>query len=178
MEHIKLIKISGIICILFGTFLYGWYLSFLRRERVRRLQEFLWSLTLLTGEIRVAQKHLSEAFMMIAKKSGRQYIYDFYVYLSENLDARKYPSFQQMWNEGIEKFVRGIYLDDYDCEILKSVGNMPLHLDAKMQLVILENTLKELEIQISDIKKDIGEKCRIYQSVSVITGIVIVLVLI
>jgi stage III sporulation protein AB len=126
----------------------------------------------------VAQKHLSEAFTAIAKKSQRQYLYDFYTYLARNLEARKYPSFQEMWNEGIEQFVRGLFLDDYDCEILKGVGSMPLHLDAKMQFVILENTSKELEAQIFDIKKDIGEKCRIYQSVSVITGIVIVLILI
>ena len=79
---------------------------------------------------------------------------------------------------GIDNYIRDIFLTEADCALLKNVGNMPLYLDAQMQIAVLEETSSQLQTVIAQAEKDINEKCKIYQSFGFIIGLLIVLILI
>ena len=112
------------------------------------------------------------------QKSRYDYLSQFYIFVSENLEQHTYSGFWETWAAGIDSYVRDIYLTESDSEILKNIGSIPLHLDIQMQLAFLEENISELENLIEETQKDIRARCRIYQSAGVIAGLVIVLILI
>ena len=102
---------------------------------------------------------MPQALAQIGQKSRYDYLSQFYIFVSENLEQHTYSGFWETWAAGIDSYVRDIYLTESDSEILKNIGSIPLHLDIQMQLAFLA-------------------RCRIYQSDGVIAGLVIVLILI
>ena len=136
------------------------------------------SLLCLSGQLRVARMTMPQALAQIGQKSRYDYLSQFYIFVSENLEQHTYSGFWETWASGIDSYVRDIYLTESDSEILKNIGSIPLHLDIQMQLAFLEENISELENLIEETQKDIRARCRIYQSAGVIAGLVIVLILI
>ena len=131
-----------------------------------------------SGQLRVARMTMPQALAQIGQKSRYDYLSQFYIFVSENLEQHTYSGFWETWAAGIDSYVRDIYLTESDSEILKNIGSIPLHLDIQMQLAFLEENISELENLIEETQKDIRARCRIYQSAGVIAGLVIVLILI
>lgn len=173
-----MIKLCGALLIISGTTCYGLFLAFQKKSRIQRLKALKETFIILMGQIRFAKSPIPQAFLMIAEKSCYTYIHDFYKYVSESLSRRTCKEFSEAWNMGIDLFIQDIFLTESDCAIIKNVGNMPLYLDAQMQLSILEETNSEIDKLITEAEKDIREKCRIYQSAGFILGLLIVLILI
>ena len=142
------------------------------------LKQFKESLLCLSGQLRVARMTMPQALAQIGQKSRYDYLSQFYIFVSENLEQHTYSGFWETWATGIDSYVRDIYLTESDSEILKNIGSIPLHLDIQMQLAFLEENISELENLIEETQKDIRARCRIYQSAGVIAGLVIVLILI
>ena len=132
----------------------------------------------ISGQLRVARIAMPQALAQIGQKSRYDYLSQFYIFVSENLEQHTYSGFWETWAAGIDSYVRDIYLTESDSEILKNIGSIPLHLDIQMQLAFLEENISELENLIEETQKDIRARCRIYQSAGVIAGLVIVLILI
>lgn len=173
-----MLKLCGAILIVTGTTCYGFFLAFQKKSRISRLHALKETFIVLIGQIRFARITMPEAFNQIAKKCGYTDIKNFYEFVAESLRKRSYLDFSEAWNKGIDVFIRDIFLTEEDCTLLKNVGNMPLYLDAQMQTAILEETVTQLEAVIEEAEKDIHEKCKIYKSFGLITGLLIVLILI
>lgn len=173
-----MIKLCGAVCIVAGTTCYGLFYAFQKKSRLWRLKQFKESLLCLSGQLRVARIAMPQALTQIGQKSRYDYLSQFYIFVSENLEQHTYSGFWETWAAGIDSYVRDIYLTESDSEILKNIGSIPLHLDIQMQLAFLEENISELENLIEETQKDIRARCRIYQSAGVIAGLVIVLILI
>ena len=173
-----MIKLCGAVCIVAGTTCYGLFYAFQKKSRLWRLKQFKESLLCLSGQLRVARMTMPQALAQIGQKSRYDYLSQFYIFVSENLEQHTYSGFWETWAAGIDSYVRDIYLTESDSEILKNIGSIPLHLDIQMQLAFLEENISELENLIEETQKDIRARCRIYQSAGVIAGLVIVLILI
>lgn len=173
-----MIKLCGALLIIAGTTCYGLFLAFQKKSRLVRLKTFKETLLLLGGELRFAKNPMPQALLHIADKSSYTYLSAFYRFVSENLTKHTYSGFWETWAVGIDDYIRDIYLTEADCDILKNAGNMPLYLDVKMQLSLLDETVYELEKLITETEKDIREKCKIYRSAGLIFGLLIVLILI
>ena len=159
-----MIKLCGAVCIVAGTNCYGLFYAFQKKSRLWRLKQFKESLLCLSGQLRVARMTMPQALAQIGQKSRYDYLSQFYIFVSENLEQHTYSGFWETWAS--------------DSEILKNIGSIPLHLDIQMQLAFLEENISELENLIEETQKDIRARCRIYQSAGVIAGLVIVLILI
>ena len=173
-----MIKLCGAVCIVAGTTCYGLFYAFQKKSRLWRLKQFKESLLCLSGQLRVARMTMPQALAQIGQKSRYDYLSQFYIFVSENLEQHTYSGFWETWAAGIDSYVRDIYLTESDSEILKNIGSIPLHLDIQMQLAFLEENISELENLIEETQKDIRARCRIYQRAGVIAGLVIVLILI
>lgn len=173
-----MIKLFGVLFIITGTSCYGFFMSFKKKNRLLRLKQFKEMLLCFCGELRVVRMTVPEVFRQLAQKSRYSYISQFCKFVSESLFNHIYSGFWETWSVGIDLYIRDIYLTEGDTQVLKNAGNMPLYLDNKMQLIMLEETIGEIEKLIEETEKDINQKCRIYQSAGVITGLMIVLILI
>ena len=140
-----MIKLCGAVCIVAGTTCYGLFYAFQKKSRLWRLKQFKESLLCLSGQLRVARMTMPQALAQIGQKSRYDYLSQFYIFVSENLEQHTYSGFWETWATGIDSYVRDIYLTESDSEILKNIGSIPLHLDIQMQLAFLEENISELE---------------------------------
>lgn len=173
-----MLKLCGAILIISGTTCYGFFLSFKKKSRITRLRALKETFIILIGQIRYARTTIPEAFGEIAEKCSYTDISNFYEFVAANLKNHSCKEFSEAWNMGIDNYIRDIFLTEADCALLKNVGNMPLYLDAQMQIAVLEETSSQLQTVIAQAEKDINEKCKIYQSFGLIIGLLIVLILI
>ena len=173
-----MLKLCGAILIISGTTCYGFFLSFQKKSRIARLLALKETFIILIGQIRYARTTIPEAFQEISKKCSYTDIGNFYEFVAVNLKNHSCQEFSEAWNMGINTYIRDIFLTEADCTLLKNVGNMPLYLDAQMQIAVLEETSSQLQTVIEQAQKDIHEKCKIYQSFGLIIGLLIVLILI
>ena len=158
-----MIKLCGAVCIVAGTTCYGLFYAFQKKSRLWRLKQFKESLLCLSGQLRVARMTMPQALAQIGQKSRYDYLSQFYIFVSENLEQHTYSGFWETWAAGIDSYVRDVYLTESDSEILKNIGSIPLHLDIQMQLAFLEENISELENLIEETQKDIRARCRIYR---------------
>ena len=145
-----MIKFCGAVCIVAGTTCYGLFYAFQKKSRLWRLKQFKESLLCLSGQLRVARIAMPQALAQIGQKSRYDYLSQFYIFVSENLEQHTYSGFWETWAAGIDSYVRDIYLTESDSEILKNIGSIPLHLDIQMQLAFLEENISELDNLIDE----------------------------
>jgi stage III sporulation protein AB len=171
------LKIIGIAMVIAGSTYYGFFLCFREQSRIKRLKAFRETFILLQGQIRYAYTSMPEAFKHIADKTTYTYIHDFYQFIYQKLIDKDCIDFYEAWNEGMNTYVQDIYFNDKDCEVLRSIGKMPLHLDGDMQILMIDETLHELDNIILEAEDKISQKCKIYKCTGFSAGVVIVLLL-
>lgn len=112
-----MIKLCGAVCIVAGTTCYGLFYAFQKKSRLWRLKQFKESLLCLSGQLRVARMTMPQALAQIGQKSRYDYLSQFYIFVSENLEQHTYSGFWETWAAGIDSYVRDIYLTESDSEI-------------------------------------------------------------
>ena len=111
-----------------------WFYAFQQKKQAVAVKAVLReSLLCLSGQLRVARIAMPQALAQIGQKSRYDYLSQFYIFVSENLEQHTYSGFWETWAAGIDSYVRDIYLTESDSEILKNIGSIPLpsgHSDA------------------------------------------------
>lgn len=92
-----MIKLCGAVCIVAGTTCYGLFYAFQKKSRLWRLKQFKESLLCLSGQLRVARMTMPQALAQIGQKSRYDYLSQFYIFVSENLEQHTYSGF---WERG------------------------------------------------------------------------------
>ena len=87
-----MIKLCGAVCIVAGTTCYGLFYAFQKKSRLWRLKQFKESLLCLSGQLRVARMTMPQALAQIGQKSRYDYLSQFYIFVSENLEQHTYCS--------------------------------------------------------------------------------------
>ena len=114
-----MIKLCGAVCIVAGTTCYGLFYAFQKKSRLWRLKQFKESLLCLSGQLRVARMTMPQALAQIGQKSRYDYLSQFYIFVSENLEQHTYSGFWETWATGIDSYVRDIYLTESDSRNFK-----------------------------------------------------------
>lgn len=171
-----MIKILGFICIIAGGSGIGYSMSRQISRRYEELQNLQRMTGMLAGEITYGNTPLPEALSSIGRRLDGS-VAVFLDKLSENLMEQPHESlailFEQKMRENLEKS----QLQEKDLEALSKMGSFLGYLDRDMQLRTLKLYQTELEREIQDTYKSMPGKKKLYQSIGIMGGLFLVILL-
>ena len=97
--------------------------------------------------------------------------------LCDDLDDKENDNFSTVFNKNIDKYLRNI-LQEKDCELIKEFGLLPVHLDAIMQINYIDELVLRIRRKIEEYSKVSAVKCRMYRTLCLCGGLMIIIILI
>ena len=170
------IKLIGSLFLLGSASSIGFLKSEELAERVKKLQEMKRMMILLQGELRFHRAELSEAFENVAERVQEPFRY----FLKEtgNRLEKKEAGFDEIWEETSIKIlaVEGIRREDEQLlDLLKSSLG---YLDLTLQTETLNLAILQTEDSINQAKEQQARKGKLYQTMGVTVGALLVLLII
>ena len=145
-------------------------------EHVRQLISFKEMLLMLSGEMSYARAPLAEAFSHIGEQ-GREPFSAMLADVSESLKRERGRTLGEIWKEAVEKH-KSIFFSQEEFHILEGVGDNFGYLDIQMQLNNIALYVQQVEQKISEAQGELAVKQKLYQYLSVMCGLFVILLLI
>lgn len=172
-----LLKWLGSVIILVSSTLIGYKLAEQVKERVVLLQDFKTSILMLQTEIQFTLTPLAEAFENISSNMHGK-IKEFFLNISEEMNERSGRTVDEIIHQGIQKIFAQAKLKKEDLEpilqLSKSIGGS----DVEGQVRAIQLCIEYLEQRIRQASSEREKSERMYQTLGVLSGISIVIVLI
>ena len=160
-----MLKVSGALLVFFAGWGMGNWRSRQYQQRIKDLQILQLIISCLIGEISYARNTLPEAFSRISEKVAspfREYLQSVAKRLKEQEQTvREKTSLRE---------------EDWDL-FLQTLGHLG-YLDAKMQIQLLESGKTELAMQEEKLRHQLPEQKRVWQSLGILGGAFLVVILI
>ena len=173
-----MIKIVGIILIIASTTMLGIKLSDNLRYRIEDLEELKKLMIMLRGEIMYNVACVSEGIRRIKPKSARVFnkMLDKVI---EELAEHNGKAFTDIWREGINELDKSSHsFIKNDIDRLIQFGNDFGSAHKDIQLKSFDMYIEELENTISDARKKNTENSKMYKSLGILGGFVIVILIV
>ncbi len=170
-----IIKLIGITLIIGSSSGIGFYFSNYLKNRITDLGELKKSILILRGEIRYGNTPLPEAIESIGKKNNR--LSNFFAFVGQELMKLNGIPFYTIWTEGIRIGLKESHLNKQDKETLSKLGETLGYLDKEMQINLINLYIEELEAEIKESFKIMKEKSYLYNTLGVMAGIFIAIVM-
>ncbi len=171
------IKILGGIFLMASAAAVGFLKADELKERINRLSELKRMMVLLQGELRFHRAVLSEAFENVSEHMN----VPFSVCLKEmsrKLEKRDSGDFCTVWSEMSEILLKEAGFEKKDREILDTLGSSLGYLDLTMQTETLNLAILQADEAIKHAKEQFAEKGKLYQTMGVTVGALLVLLII
>lgn len=146
-------------------------------EKSRELQIHLNSLeeikkifTLLRSEIKYMKTPFSEVFLKLSKKMDGMYN-DWLLYISQQLEKKERETLHEVWKTSVYEYLKDSKLTKEELEELCDVGRTLGYIDT------LELYLNHLDFSIETTREELKTKKKLYQSMGIMCGIFLVIVL-
>ena len=160
-----MLKVSGALLVFFAGWGMGNWRSRQYQQRIKDLQILQLIISCLIGEISYARNTLPEAFSRISEKVAspfREYLQSVAKRLKEQEQTvREKTSLRE---------------EDWDL-FLQTLGHLG-YLDAKMQIQLLESGRTELAMREEKLQHQLPEQKRVWQSLGILGGAFLVVILI
>lgn len=169
-------KLIGASLIILASTGIGYYYS---RQLRLHLNGLLWLkkiVIMLRGEILYLNAPLDEAFGSVAERVPEPYKV-FLGSVSNRLSLLQAKPFYEIWCEEMDFHLKKSDLKEKDLNLLKDMGENLGYLDRQMQDKTLNLYLSQLEEEMEAGKAEIGQKSKIYQTLGVMGGIFITIVM-
>lgn len=167
-------KIIGIIIVIIASWGYGSGLIY----RLQKHQDQLFSLQeligLFLGEIQYGKSPLQEACLQIGNRLPEPYSNVLHN-VSEELSKKKYQSFEVVWREQFQLRKREFYLTEQEMAVLFGIGKNLGYLDVDAQIRHLQMYQMEANQLLEQLQKTVKEKKKVYRSVSLMVGAMVIL---
>lgn len=147
------------------------------KRRLRLLEKLKLMITHLKGEILYANAPLSEAFDRTGSRNPGKAGALFRA-VAGRLREESGESFSLIWKEQAEAFVKESELSHREREQLLDFGEHLGYLDREMQEKTLLLYLEDLEYSVRVIRKEEPEKCRLYMSLGLMSGLFLAVVMV
>jgi stage III sporulation protein AB len=170
------IKVIGCILIITSSAGMGWYFSSELKNRISDLRELKKIIFLLRGDIRYANTPLPEAVQALSIRHDGKYK-KFLNNISEKLNELGGISFCDIWKEAVLKDLENTSLGKKDLANLAQFGENLGYLDKDMQINTIDLYLSQIEDEIKDLSKNVKEKSYLYNSLGVLGGIFITIIM-
>lgn len=155
----------------------GFYFSTLLRTRLEELKELKKYMLILKGDIRYSKTPLPEALENLASRSSGNFC-GFFSSIAGRLFKMEGETFEQVWKEAVENCLGDTCLHKEDKICLKKFGENLGYLDKEMQMNTMDLYISQLEQQIEELSKVVGEKTRIYNILGIMAGVFVTIVMI
>lgn len=146
------------------------------KKRLRLLEELRRMLTHLKGEILYANLPLAEAFERTGRRNPGQ-AGELFIRVAEEMRKETGESFGEIWRAEAEKFTKHCILDKKEKEQLNRFGDHLGYLNRDMQEKTILFYLEDLEQSIQGLRGEEPEKCRLFMSLGVMSGLFLAVVL-
>ena len=163
-------KIIGSIIVVAVCTVMGFEKSRELQLHLKELEELKKMFTILKGELQYTRAPFSEMFLKISKKIEGIYK-EWLIHLSEDLEKRKMGTLQEAWKTTILKYLNESRLTVEEKEELRQIGNSLGYPET------IELYLEQLEVSIQSTREELKTKKKLYQSMGIMCGIFLVIVL-
>ena len=153
------------------------YLHFPVFKPLNDMKEFKKLIVLLRGDIRYGNTPLPEAISSIARRHEGNFK-DFLTKVSDRLSERLGNTFSEIWTEAVEGELHDTSLSKRDKYQLIQFGENLGYLDKEMQMNTLDLFLAQMEEEIYELSKTVKEKTYLYNSLGIMAGIFISIIMI
>lgn len=171
-----IVKLLGCLLVILSSAAMGFYFSNEMKCRIDDMKELRKLIVLLRGDIRYGSTPLPEAISAIARRHKGGMV-PFFNKVSTQLNELSGLSFQEIWKEAVELELSGTSLNKKDKLHLVQFGENLGYLDKDMQMNTLELFLAQLEEEIQEQTKAAKEKTYLYNSLGIMVGIFISIVM-
>lgn len=172
----EITKVVGCILVILSSTLMGFYCSNQLKCRIDNLQDIRKLIVLLRGDIRYSSTPLPEAISSIAIRHEGSFK-GFFTKVSERLSEYGGNTFAQVWKEAVEEELLETYLNKKDKLQLIQFGENLGYLDKEMQINTLELFIAQVEEEINMLSKTAKEKVYLYNSLGIMAGIFVSIIL-
>ena len=176
MTYMMAIKIVGMILTLGASTALGLYLASLGAFRRQDLMEFKKALLILKSEIEYIAAPLPEAMANIAARTAQplaRLFADFAQNLKQNEDGE---TAYRLWLSSINAHKKEAFLKEEDWEIIGNFGKTLGYLDKQMQIDSINFTIDYIDSQAAELQESNEKNQRMYQSLGIIGGILLLVV--
>lgn len=169
-------KIAGILMILISTTAIGFRASECMGIRLGELSLLRKMMILFRGEVMYHMASVSEAMKSVSEKIEPPFSKLLYE-TAEELERKDGRTFSDVWSLKV-KDLKKTCLSAKDTERLRKFGEDFGYMQKEMQLSAFDLYIEELEQSIREVDKKKDDNSRLYKSLGIMGGILIVIVII
>lgn len=170
-------KWIGCMMIIAATSLGGIKLESSTKERIWILQDLSKMLLYLSGEIRYLKTPIINAMENIAGRMENRMIREFLIGTKEELESYTGEEARVIWNRNIDRAFLKTSLRKEDIEELKKFCGSVGYLDINLQLENIDCYSRMLQEKTEGLMKESREKCKVYRTLGVLSGIFVVIIM-
>jgi len=168
-------KILGSVMVISASTLAGLYISNLDSKRAIQLIEMKRALTILKSEISYALTPLPQALLNISLRT-KEPVSSLFLNIAKELEERN-GQFGRIWERELLSHEGQTYWKRLDIEQFMSLGSSLGYLDGEMQLNGIEMVISYIDMVTEELKVSSDKNKKMYRSLGVLGGILIVIVL-
>ncbi len=164
-------KIVGSLIVIAACTMMGFEKSREMQQHLKELEELKKIFVMFRREISLSKKIFSELFRTVGRQTEgvyREWLND----IARELDTCTEGTFQKIWKTSIEKHFGEFKLSMKERENLQQVG-VGLYYAETIDLY-----LAQLDFAIKDTREELGSKKKVYQTLGIMCGIFLVIVLV
>lgn len=167
-----MIRVAGCFFVIGATTLWGMDKSKRLKSQYEHMKYLQRIICLLKSEIRYSRSFLGEIFYQIGQsveEPYRTWLFD----LTEKTKNHSAESFEEIWRESIDTYLKEIQFSAYEMETLKALGSQIGFADVEVQLKLLDIYLEHLQKSMEELRDEIQTKTKIYHCLGVMSGILV-----
>lgn len=172
-----MLKVCGIVFILAASWGYGNGLI----ARLSRHRDNLIScreiLDLLAGEIRYGKTPMNEAFLLISDRIGG-IAGKILKQIADKIATGRYRSLEAVWIEAFTAAGKDLELTQQELKVILRAGKNLGYLDVQAQVSNLKLYSQQIDSFLEQAEKTAAEKKKLYRSLSMAAGLLVVLLLV
>lgn len=172
-----MLKLAGACLILAAGAVFGFQMKQRLAEHVQQLIGLKEMLLMLSGEMSYAKAPLTEAFRHIAVQ-GKAPFDRMLTEVSEGLEQERDKTLQEIWEKAVFHHKEEFFFSAEEFQILTGLGKNLGYLDIQMQMNHISLYLQQVEGRIVQAQNELAAKQKMYQYLSVMSGLFLILILI
>ena len=129
------------------------------------------------SEMKYSRSFLSGVFKKISGEVKEPYA-SLFLKVSGAIENHQMQSFEQIWEEQIERQLACTKLQKKEKDRLKEIGKYLGEADLQMQLRLMDGYLEQLDLSIGDMRRDMENRKKLCRSIGLFGGIFISILLI
>lgn len=170
------LKMAGAAMVVAGTSGYGVWMAGNYQNRLSLLEQLRKMIFLLKGQILYANAPLPEALEAVGERT-EGVLSEWMLQVSKRLAEQQGEPFCQIWREEVGRLDADAALAKTDRQSLAALGEHLGFLDCEMQERNLLLYLEQLDLVIGELRSHRQERCRLYTSLGVMSGMFLAVLL-